>query len=118
MATIAEAMAGMDTTRALTADSLGSSNLASANGYYKLPGGFVAQWGYSAGSGTGDRVITLPEAVTTLYSVVLGQRTTASSGSSRPIVVRSLATTTFTVYIAGDVNSSFRNFYWFAIGKD
>jgi hypothetical protein len=45
LATTAEAMAGTDTSRACTPDSLGSTLSKAASGYMKFPGGVIIQWG-------------------------------------------------------------------------
>jgi hypothetical protein len=47
-----EALAGTDTTRAITSAGLASGLLAGASGYFKFPGGLLVQWG--SGSINGD----------------------------------------------------------------
>lgn len=47
LATGAEALGGTDAVRAVTSAALASSKSIAANGYYKLPGGLLLQWGIS-----------------------------------------------------------------------
>lgn len=51
LATDAEAMAGTDTTRAVTPSNLASAKSYATSGYQKLPGGLIMQWGRSANLG-------------------------------------------------------------------
>jgi hypothetical protein len=70
-----EALAGSDTTRAVTPAGLASSKSYASSGYQKLPGGLIIQWGSIAGSVnvsftsllTGTFPIAFPSAV---YQVV------------------------------------------------
>ena len=77
LATIAEALAGTDTTRAVTPDSLGSSLTKASPGYYTLPGGLMLQWGQTAAHAASntnavdisDNFVT---AFSTVYQIVVG----------------------------------------------
>lgn len=65
LATAAETLTGSSTTLALTPGGLaGNKSFGLAAGYYKLPGGFIIQWGTGSVSGSGTAYITLPVPVT------------------------------------------------------
>ena len=87
LATDAEALAGSDTTRAVTSAGLASGKSLAAAGYMKLPGGLILQWNaVSIGNGTAVTFpITFPTAcaqviisdgASTAYSCSAGSLTT------------------------------------------
>lgn len=57
-----EALGGSDSSRAVTSAGLASAKSLAANGYMKLPGGLIIQWGSATSSGTavGNVSITYP----------------------------------------------------------
>jgi hypothetical protein len=63
LATDAEAMAGIDTTRAVTPSNLASAKSYGFTGYQKFPGGLIIQWGVS-GSMSADANTTLSLPIT------------------------------------------------------
>lgn len=100
LATSAEALAGSDTTRAVTSAGLASSKSLSAGGYMKLPGGLIVQWGVTAGgSGTESFAIAFP---TACFSVVATPITTVA----RMVVVSSLTTSGFSFGTFQDTGST------------
>ena len=62
LATAAEAIAGTDTTRAVTSAGLASVKSLATNGYMKFPGGLILQWGVSTQTiaAQGTFSVTLP----------------------------------------------------------
>jgi hypothetical protein len=76
IATQAEVDAGTDTTRAITPSSLGAiTNSQVTNGYQKLPGGTIIQWGTFAGLSSGNNTVNFPLAFPTaaLVTVCTGE---------------------------------------------
>ncbi|PZQ44868.1 MAG: hypothetical protein DI551_09205 [Micavibrio aeruginosavorus] len=72
LATAAEALAGTDTTRAVTSAGLASVKSLTSNGYYKFPGGLMIQWGVKALVGYAAGVaVTFPTAFPTAALVGL-----------------------------------------------
>lgn len=61
----------------------------SANGYQRLPGGLIVQWGSATTNGSGDAIVTFPLAFPTAGRVALG-----NSGSTTGIVSVGDPTTT------------------------
>ncbi len=108
IATDGEALAGSDTTRAVTSAGLASSKSLAADGHMKLPGGLIIQWGYSSSPST-STTVTFPVAfATACYSV---QATLASNDGREARVIGSVSTTAFDCS-ANEAST----FYWFAIG--
>lgn len=64
LTTDAEGLGGSDTTRAVTSAALASSKSLAANGYMKLPGGLLLQWGTVAVSAGAWSTVTYPVAFT------------------------------------------------------
>lgn len=82
-----------------------------SNGYQKLPGGLIIQWGVTAPLGTNTNgTITFPTAFSTACLSVV---TTSATGSSSlaTLNVSAFTTTTYTYYAYG--SGVFR---WIAIG--
>lgn len=116
LTTSAEAQALTDAFKALTPATLvaalqGGNQSLAANGYQKLPGGLIIQWGYST-AGQTETVVTFPVAFpTACRSIVLGNYG-LSSTSTEPIACRIISTTQFG--ISSTLNGDAA--YWFAIG--
>jgi hypothetical protein len=114
LATSAEAQGYSDTGRALTpatlAAALGGANVSlTANGYIKLPGGLILQWGlYNGGATTGT--ITFPVAFPTACFGVLGTSQNASSQSLNISTVPTASNFAF-------AKANGTNFHWFALGN-
>lgn len=114
LTTGAEALGGTDNTRAVTSQALASSKSLAANGYMKLPGGLIFQWGKSTTiSGFASAAVTFPVAFPT--AILSAQATPEYSGAT---------TNCFgTVYNMSTTGMSFNNiatqsapYYYFAIG--
>lgn len=107
LATSAETLTGTDTNKPITPGTFaGNKDLQSA-GYYKLPGDFILQWGFSALTST-TRTTNFTTAFTTACYGVWTQ------GSSNNVValVDTVTTTSFRT-----IQSVGATYYWFAIGK-
>ena len=97
LATNAEALAGTDTTRAVTSAGLASNNDYSASGYQEFPGGLIIQWG----TGTGGTTVTFPTAFpTACHSVVF-----VASSTARIPAAKSKTTTTFVPETRNDLGA-------------
>jgi hypothetical protein len=119
LATAAETLTGTDDTRAITPDGFAGNNSLAADGYYKLPGGLIHQWGSQAATFNQSFVtISFPTSFTTAcYSVVTQISMSATVSGSIGTVVRSIGTSSF--QFAGDNSSDAGSgtVYWQAIGK-
>ena len=84
-----------------------------ANGYQKLPGGLILQWGVTGPVTTvSDSTITFPIAYTTAaYSVVATANSSGTTQASN--LVNSFTKTNFVVHNSGSTSSLFS---WIAIG--
>lgn len=121
LATIAEVLAGTDTVRAVTPAGLAGSASITTNGYYKLAGGLIVQWGFYNNSVSGDESvpITLPiPFITSLFSTVAMARNTAGSPVPELIMQYKSNTLTDITYYACNIagSSPINGFYWFAVG--
>jgi hypothetical protein len=110
LATAAETLAGVDTTRALTADGFAGNKSLAANGYYKFPSGLILQWG-SDSITTNPRTITFTTPFASACYVVLP--VSKNTGSSQSIQAISAITTTNFTLTQGNTGAGV---YWAAIG--
>lgn len=87
----------------------------SANGYQKIPGGLIMQWGETASINSDSTLsVTFPTAFTTSCFQVLATGTASTSGTGEvSLNTRDLTTTTFTMVNDGGKASTAR---WFAVG--
>ena len=118
LATNAEAAALTDAARALTAANLGSifARSTAANGYIKLPWGFILQWGrYSVTSNAVNQAKTFPIAFPTACRLVLASNELSSASFSDNSSIGTIAPSTTTFYLTNGQGSS-ANFRFFAIG--
>lgn len=117
LATDAEAMAGTDTTRAVTAAGI-ASGYELASSYAKLPGGLILQWGLDTTTlaAGGGRVVTLPIAFpgAIAFCSVSVQSTTVNNPMTTPFV-QITTLSSFTI-VNTDVDSGISVYRWFAIG--
>lgn len=122
LATNAEVAAGADAVRAVTPAALkalftGNQSLAT-NGYLKLPGGMILQWGYySRMTATYQRVtVTFPIAFPN--GVLSVQMTAANMDSGTACAVPQcwFANTVQFGIMDGDIDNTPWDVYWFAIG--
>ena len=102
LATNAEALAGSDTTRAVTSAGLASSKSMGTPGYMKFPGGLIAQWGTGtiALNASGDATLTYPLTFpATWYTTILtnGDVVALASGTLAPNSTGGLASQNFSV---------------------
>jgi hypothetical protein len=111
LATNVEALAGSDTTRAVTSAGLASSKSLTANGHMKLPGGLILQWGNVATDAAGLGTITYPVAFSSACWGVWG--TDLLGNSSRYMTADTPGTSSVSIYCQVAVSTTF---CWFAVG--
>jgi hypothetical protein len=114
LATDAEALGGSDTTRAVTSAGLASAKSLTGDGYMKLPGGLIIQWGVATASG-GSVAVTYP---TAFSSLLMSLTLTGRDGDASMYTSDGGASlTSFTGY-AYDFDGSpiTGSFYWMALG--
>jgi hypothetical protein len=125
LATGAEAQALTDAVKAITPATLaaafqGANNLFSANGYQRLPGGLIIQWGtISTVLSDGYSAFTFPIAFPTACRGVYPTPIFAGAvGGSNVIAVHvgGVSTTGFSMG-SGDAGASATGFYWLALGN-
>lgn len=116
LATVAETLEGVDTTRAVTPAGLAGSNSLSANGYCKMPGGLILQWGIAPSIVYNTWTsVTLPIPFTTAFynCQITMDGTTTTVSATAPLQYKNLTLTSFEL-INPDFNT--HNLAWFAIG--
>ena len=107
----AEADVSMSSLRTM----LGFTQSLAGNGYVKLPGGVIVQWGISDTAPSGTRSVTFPTAFpTAVVSVQVTPVTTAAYGATASSATLSSFTATTFATSSGTVGTS--NFYFMAIG--
>ena len=115
LATDAEALAGSDTTRAVTSAGLASNQSKAASGYTELPGGIILQWGTSGSIASNTSAsVTFPIAFPTACQNVQLTLIDAGVGDTWDPSYSGVSTTGFTLYNHGTGGSSIYD--WFAIG--
>lgn len=128
LATTAEATTGTDTEKVITPAVLKAfgTGIDAANGWTRLPGGLILQWGEKTETGNpgeSSATINFPRAFATACYSFTATRTTASpdgDNSDGGISVYSLSATQAAIHYStyfGDSSSSLRGFRWIAIGK-
>lgn len=88
-----------------------------ANGYQKLPGGLIMQWGHTnpVPSGSTGLIVAFPIAFTTLcFSVVATYENQAGAGSSIPCNIAGFTNTNFLITQQGGTSIQF---FWQAFGQ-
>lgn len=119
LADAAETLTGTSTTLATTPGGLAGNKDLVEDGYYKLPGGFVLQWGKETGVTSGTKTITWPEAFDNacIFATVQKDITTNAGGAERDSAIESLSTTqmTYQPWYSG-AGGAVADVYWFAIG--
>jgi hypothetical protein len=98
-----EALAGSDTTRAVTSAGLASSKSYAASGYQKFPGGLIIQWGVSGSlSADANTTLSLPITFPTTGLVATGTILNSSTTDDDTAVrVLGLTTTQITLRAEG-----------------
>lgn len=119
LATGAEAQALSDALKAITPATLaaalqGTNQSLSANGYQKLPGGLIVQWGSQANAGLGSGTITLPVTFPTVFASIAATVTTGSTGHT--VKANSTSLSQFTWSVLNLTGASTGAFTWIAIG--
>lgn len=117
ISSVAESQALTDLVRALTPGRLasafqGSNQSLSSNGYQKIPGGLILQWGNATGTGSGT--ITFPIAFTTAC-YFCGVLDLCAIGGTPAYVGTNPTTSNFTWQQSPTANID--AFNWFAIGR-
>jgi hypothetical protein len=120
LATDAEAMAGTDTTRAVTPSNLASAKSYGASGYQKFPGGLIIQWGVSGSlSPDANTTLSLPITFPNAGLVAVGTILNSATGDDDTAVrVLALSTTQITLRAEGmsALHSGTRYINYVAIG--
>jgi hypothetical protein len=114
LASAATTLAGTNATQALTAAGFAGNKSLAANGYYKLPGGLIVQWGTTGSiAGSGTATFTFPIAFpTAVWAVVV----TGFTGTN--IVGMNLDGTPTTIAATvRNTSSNAQNSYVIAIGN-
>ena len=104
----------VDAETAQTTLELGTDKILAQDGYYKLPGGLIVQWGEVLSHSSGSS-INFPIAFPNECFVVLCQDHAISAATSVPIGVNVAPTTTS--FIAYHDNADGPNFWFVAIGR-
>lgn len=110
--TDAEFLTGTDSARAIVASNFVKS--LGTNGYFKLPGGLILQWG-SYGGAAASGSVTFPTSYATACYVCLA----APKVSNRAVAITSISTTqfNFSSVICSAGTASSEAFYWISLGK-
>lgn len=116
LATAAETLGGSDAVRAITAAGFAGNKSLGGNGYYKLPGGLMVQWGNHTNAAPTDSV-TFPTTFTAaVYSI--GATCTSNGGinivavdTSSPPTTSGASFRTWTFSAGANLN-----YNWWAIG--
>jgi len=97
------------------AETIEATKSVSTNGYVKLPGGLIMQWGTGSVSGGGSAQINFPISFPTnvLNVVAIAGGTGSGGGQSDYFGIANLTSTKFNVYNGYDGG---QNVYWQAIG--
>jgi hypothetical protein len=116
-ASAATTVTGTDAIAFLTAAGFAGNKSIGANGYYKLPGGLIIQWGSASIAGSSQLTIAFPVAFPTACDVVVPcymDTPTSASMPGAPVGVGSLTTTNFAL---ANGASAAHTLGWIAIGR-
>lgn len=118
LATNAEAIGGTDTTRAVTSAGIASSKSLAANGYMKLPGGLILQWGTIAHSTTeGTSVtVTFPVAFPTACRSVTANDVVSDKAAGISVYNIAASGASFFIWNRTGGTAVGTSLNWFAIG--
>lgn len=100
-----------------TTNFTGSNQSLGTNGYQKLPGGLIFQWGFS--NSIGSATITFPTAFpSACFNVVTTVYTTGGNEGNRSHSqnISAISTTSFSVTYYDYASPALNGFYWQAIG--
>lgn len=120
IATSSETLTGTDSVRAITPASFAANKSLSGNGYYKMPGGLILQWGSGTLSGTTNNSTTsvsFPTSFSTsCFFAVAGMADDGATAGCQTLDA-SFNTTGMTLRVGNTGNAGNNSgFYWFAIG--
>ena len=114
LANAAQTLTGSSTTQAVTPGGFAGNSSIGGNGYYKLPGGLIIQWGTTGSiASNGTATVTYPVAFSNLYSVQ-ATKLLATGNVNDSCNVVNVGTSQFQVSNGGTAAS---NVYWIAIGS-
>ena len=119
LATSAEAIAGADALKAITPASLADAFVSSktANGYVKIPGGIIIQWGIAIVPENSYLTVTFPTPFTTACFGVYMSNTTGSTLNSSLCWTNDITTSSFQCQHPDTASGiKYQSAYWFAIG--
>lgn len=117
LANAATTLSGVDTTQPLTAGGFAGNKSISTNGYYKLPGGLIIQWGVVSVPASSQSTITFPVTFPTSgLSLVMTYGDIPNSVSIPTIAAAGEFITTSQAIIANGASSAAHSIYWIAIG--
>lgn len=94
---------------------LGTNQSPAANGYQKLPGGLILQWGFRTAA-AGSVAVSFPLAFPNACFSVTATRAAAGSGDYWPPQIQSVSKTEFQ-YIQSGNSGVGMSVYWMAIGN-
>ena len=122
LTTNSEALDGSDSTRAVTSAALASSKSYTTDGYQKLPGGLILQWGRkNSVSAPGSAAVTFPVAFpTAVRGILLTPIQSAVFGTNNNVVaaVKNDFTTSGFTILGDEVQGAVSiDCFWFAIGN-
>lgn len=89
----------------------GTNQQLAANGYQKLPGGLIIQWGFTSTT-TASGTTTLPTPFPTFFRSIVA--TDATTGTAQAVACTIGGLTSFSWVVAN--NTPQQDFYWMAIG--
>ena len=113
LATAAEAIGGSDTTRAVTSAGLAAFKNLAQNGYMRLPGGFIMQWGRVTTGSSGALPITFPIAFPTQCFGITGS-VNQNNTNNQDVGFGNVSTTGATAYLA---DANVRPIFYWAFGS-
>jgi hypothetical protein len=111
--------AGSGTQDILTVNSLGEVDFPqmvrslAADGYQKLPGGLIVQWGVSASVTATSQTVTLPITFPNVFASVVAQDQASGTSTVNMRAVNIINTSSFELWNA---TSTFIQSHWIAIG--
>lgn len=119
IATLADVLAGTSTTKLLTPYNVGSQKNLATNGWYKLPGGLIVQWGQVNLNFTNylrTHTFNFPISFTTsVLRSFISLSTTQLVNTSMNCSIKSISTSQFNAYTYSN-NTFTTTCDWFAIG--
>jgi len=98
LATSSEVLTGTDTAKAIVPSAFAGNKSLATDGYYKLPGGLMIQWGaISSTTANTSSAKTFPTAFTTIYQVTATPIGTLGTADGGRYTISGISNTGFTV---------------------